>query len=91
MTPFQLHLSLVEQMWLILLFSMIVGIPMAIVGTPVLMSLIMSNMGMVRYPIATNTLLTLIAMTILFVVISIVFWSSTGRVLKIDARELISE
>lgn len=91
MTPFQLHFSLVKQMWIILLLSMIIGIPAAIKGTPVLMSLIMSNMGMVRYPIATNILLTLEAMVILFVAISVVFWNSTARILKINARELISE
>lgn len=91
MTSFQLRASLLEQMWIILLISIIVGIPVSIAGTPVMMNAIMSNMGMVHYPITTNFILTTISMIILFIVVSVVFWISSGSILKIKARELISE
>ncbi len=91
MSPSQLHISLIEQMWIVLALAVIIGIPLAIFGTPVMMSMIMSSMGMVQYPITRDFVLTSISMVILFVVISIVFWFSSGRILKTNVRSLISE
>lgn len=91
MTPRQLRFVVVQQVWMIFLVSAFVGIPFAVWGTPEIMNLFMSNMGIIQYPITVNILLTPIAVFLVFIAMTVCAWLPSRKVVNISSRELIVE
>lgn len=91
MTPKQIRFSIIWKNLILTTIGVVFGIPLALVLTPKLMSALLTNMGMVNFPLNISVGWVFMIIPICFTVSFISAWIPSSRILKINPRNLIIE
>lgn len=90
-TPFQARLSLAAKAGVLALVGAALGVPLSLYITPKALSLLVADIGLVKFPFIPTVWGTLAALPLSILVAVLSAWSPTGKILKISPRSLIAE
>ena len=91
MIPTQIHKSILYRTITIFVISALIGVPLSIFVTPIIMNTFMVSMGILRYPISFNLLYSAIALLILLALIVVTTLIPARSYTQISPRSLLTE
>ena len=89
MTPVQIRMSIVSKVLALSLIGVALGLPLALILTPRVLSMLVMDMGLVNFPFDLTLLGTLSVVPLSIAVTFISSWIPSGRILKLNPRNLI--
>ncbi len=90
-TPKELRKLLCWKMMLLTSFSLIAGIPLTLWLSPVLMSAVTKNLGLIHFPFVVNTTGMLLIIPLFFSAVIACTWISSAGAAKVNPRILLIE
>ncbi len=90
-TPKELQKLLCWKMMLLTSFSLIAGIPLTLWLSPVLMSAVTKNLGLIHFPFVVNTTGMLLIIPLFFSAVIACTWISSAGAAKVNPRILLIE
>ncbi|TYQ15843.1 UNVERIFIED_CONTAM: ABC-type lipoprotein release transport system permease subunit [Acetivibrio alkalicellulosi] len=91
MTPFELRLSILYKNLAAGIPSILLGVPISLYISPKIVESLLSQMGVIKFPVTVHVSGTVAAMIFCLLVCIISTWVSSGQVLKISPKILVSE
>jgi len=91
MTPSQIRLSIVYNVVFTSVIGVTVGIPLGLIASPRIMGALMMNMGVAKFPFDVSIMGTIAAIFLCLLIAIVSAWFPSGRILKINPRNLIVE
>ncbi|UNC92081.1 ABC transporter permease [Candidatus Contubernalis alkaliaceticus] len=91
MTPVQIRVSMVWKDLVLASSGILAGIPLSLVISPKILSMLLSGMGLVNFPFDVTLWGTLAAIPICMMVVLFSAWIPSGKILGISPRDLIVE
>lgn len=89
MTPLQIRMSIVWKAGILALLGAAMGIPLSLLLTPQALSLLVADMGLMKFPFVPTLWGTVTALPISILVALFSAWIPSGRVLSLNPRNLI--
>lgn len=89
MTPVQVRLSMVWKAVFLSVSGIMLGVPLALFISPLLISMLLANMGLAQFPFMVTLWGTLAAIPLCLVVTILSSWIPSGKILAINPRNLI--
>jgi putative ABC transport system permease protein len=90
-TSNQIRNSIIYRVLALASFSILIGAPLSIIVSPKIVELILSDMGIVKFPFVIDTINIVLSIIIFITVIFMGVWIPSSKVLHISLRELIEE
>ncbi|MCK5135584.1 MAG: FtsX-like permease family protein [Bacteroidales bacterium] len=90
MTPVQIRMSLVYRMAVLTIACLAVGVPMALLLSPPLISGITSGIGLAEFPYLVEVSGTILVIPAMLLFTGLSVWWASGRVLEISPKDLVT-
>jgi len=91
MTTAQMRWALLLKALLTSALGLLIGIPLAVIASPIVLNQLMAGLGLVEFPYATTLPGIVLALVTLLALIAASVWLASGRMLRIRVRALVTE